>query len=64
MVLKLALLKAPRSYVQLYNNVVREKARREEEKLLPILTMEEMMALADLDPQNDIVNEEEMLEGE
>lgn len=52
---------APLSYIQLYDSIVRETQYRKEMELPPVLTMDEMLILAQANPNNDIFDVEELI---
>ncbi|XP_066918410.1 leucine-rich repeat serine/threonine-protein kinase 1-like isoform X2 [Clytia hemisphaerica] len=53
---------APRSYINLYDEILKEKDRRAKNFIPPILTTDEMLQLADQNPEdNDIFTVEELV---
>ena len=51
------------SYVQLYDSILKENKIRKEELKPPILSTEEMLQLAQQNPDNDIFTLEELVTG-
>ncbi|XP_047142009.1 leucine-rich repeat serine/threonine-protein kinase 1 isoform X1 [Hydra vulgaris] len=53
--------KAPLSYIQLYDRILKENEARKEKLLPPILNTDEMLQLAQQNPDNDIYTVEELV---
>lgn len=59
----LSSFQAPLSYLQLYDRIIEETHQRRMNRTPPVLTTEEMLKLAQENPDNDIFEGEELCSG-